>query len=281
MVDNEVKPHKLATGFKSWGKRVGQSYKRVVLITSAIALVLGAIAGVTFQMEDGDSTEAFTPIGNKGTEDRNRLHATFGNMDIVPTSIVISRHDGGNIVTPAEFDASLTLHRRLMAITMANQDPTTADAKPTVTYSDLCLALPTGDCLINSMLRCFGFSTPPDSMAVTDPLCLDANGVPVITRSSLGGDIQVSAMAGVPGFFLVGSARALRYDYLANHATPGQKLNNAAWEREATKVLNAYAAEVGATHKVSFVSGMANTCAERRVMVSLTGHGVCLPQHKV
>ena len=189
MVDNEVKPHKLATGFKSWGKRVGQSYKRVVLITSAIALVLGAIAGVTFQMEDGDSTEAFTPIGNKGTEDRNRLHATFGNMDIVPTSIVISRHDGGNIVTPAEFDASLTLHRRLMAITMANQDPTTADAKPTVTYSDLCLALPTGDCLINSMLRCFGFSTPPDSMAVTDPLCLDANGVPVITRSSLGGEI--------------------------------------------------------------------------------------------
>ena len=252
---NVQEPHKLAVGFRHWGEYVGRHYKRVVLVTTVVSLLFAAGAAVTFAMDGSGAAAMFTPEGNDGSAHRDRLHATFGNMDIMPTSFIISRHDGTNIATREEFNASLTLHRRLMAISIENQDASTKVAKPTITYADMCLALPTGDCLINSVLRCFNFEEPPAGMAVTDPMCTDALGIPVFTRSSLGGSLGLVPVAGVPGFSLVGSAAALRYDYLAMAVTEGNSLNNAKWESAATKVLAAYADEVAATHKVSYVSG--------------------------
>lgn len=252
---NVQEPHKLAVAFRHWGQYVGRHYKRVLLVSSLVALLLAAGAAATFGMDGGDAAAMFTPEGNAGSAHRDRLHATFGNMDVMPTSFIISRHDGTNMATREEFNASLTLHRRLMAITIENQDATTKAAKPTITYADMCLALPTGDCLVNSVLRCFGFEEPPAGMAVTDPLCMDALGVPVFTRSTLGGDLGLVPLPAAPGFSLVGSAAALRYDYLAMAVTDGNALNNAKWESAATKVMAAYADEVAATHKVSYVSG--------------------------
>jgi len=249
------KPQKLAKAFRKWGNYLGTEHRRVLIGTSILALCLAVLAAATFRMDTSDGGEMFNPKGNLASAERQRLHDTFGNLDVAPTSVIFSRVDNGNMVTREAFNMTLHLHRRLMEFTIPNADPSTQQAKPNVTFADLCLALPNGDCLTNSVLRCFGFNEPPSTMVVTDPACLDVNNVPVFTRTSIGGDLRLTPMPGIPSLRLIGAAKAVRYDYIALATTEGQKSNNHAWERQAASVMAQFATEVLDTYKVSFANG--------------------------
>lgn len=225
----------ISSALKNYGRIVGRRPGVACAVGILLCTVI-TLAGMAHLRDEADPLILFTPTTTEVIHERSRYFELFGSDDVFVTSFIVTRADGRSVMSTAGAAMALQLHETVTAVSTASsveRDP--------LSLSDVCLTLPTGECYVNSVLRCLGFDVSAfgssDVLPITSPACLDAAGFPVFTASSVGGDVSVVPEGG-PG--LVVSAKALRFDYFLNARTPTEVADATAFEAAVEQALDTF-----------------------------------------
>ncbi|XP_072043168.1 patched domain-containing protein 3-like [Amphiura filiformis] len=213
--------------FSAHGKLVGKHPAPFIIIPLLLTVMLAAGMFTHFTKEN-DPEALYGPQGSESLRNRDVLEDMYSDVvdeNMLPRHQLRIGRSGWLIVTPKTDDNILTipnmkevlrLHRRVMNVTIQQDDAY-------YTFEDLCLKW-NGECHENEILALLDYTGFLENVSLTYPFAMNSNGERFLTGGLLGG-------VTLQGKNMIEKAEALLLAYPLRYDTNEEVENGLKWER--------------------------------------------------